>query len=350
MPDGKTLIERVIEKQEYDFLRKDPHLGHNIMFLTFGGSLAYGTNLDQSDIDIRGVTANQSRELLGLSEFDQIVDQNTDTTIYGFMKFLNLLINCNPKAIEMLGCREEDYALISPSGKLLLDNKRLFLSQKAILTFGTYANLQLRKFQIENSEKEVVPEEKNDFIRATCEMAMPALESQYGIPHNFVQLKQCETKMETSSLCIRFNEQNLHESTEGVSIQGLTGYLEELLKIEKSYSSFGKRNKRAKNKSKKQLDKHVMHLLRQYLMVFDILEENTVKTYRDEDHDLLMSVRNGAFANQDGTYSENFFDMVSQLDKRLQYAIRNTTLPEAPDLQKIEELAVAINRLNIAFE
>ena len=47
-------IREVITRPEYDFLRTNPRLGNNIMFLTFGGSHSYGTNTEGSDIDLRG--------------------------------------------------------------------------------------------------------------------------------------------------------------------------------------------------------------------------------------------------------------------------------------------------------
>ena len=36
-------FEQVVAMPEYDFLQTNPHLGKNIMFLTLGGSYAYGT-------------------------------------------------------------------------------------------------------------------------------------------------------------------------------------------------------------------------------------------------------------------------------------------------------------------
>lgn len=38
-------IKKLVAGPEYEFLRTDPHLGDRIMFLTLGGSHAYGTNV-----------------------------------------------------------------------------------------------------------------------------------------------------------------------------------------------------------------------------------------------------------------------------------------------------------------
>ena len=66
-------------------------------------------------------------------------------------------------------------------------------------------------------------------------------------------------------------------------------------------------------------------------------------TYREKDHDLLMRIRGGEFLNSDGTYRQEFFDMVSDLEKRLDYAKKNTSLPDAPDQKQVEEFVMHVN-------
>ena len=54
----------VIETPRYAFLRKDEHLGGNIILLTLSGARSYGTNVPGSDIDIRGITVEKPNEVL----------------------------------------------------------------------------------------------------------------------------------------------------------------------------------------------------------------------------------------------------------------------------------------------
>ena len=82
MPDFKMLLET----KEYEFLKTEPRLGRRILLLGLGGSYAYGTANENSDIDFRGVTLNLPSDLLGLTEFEQYEDQHTDTVIYSFNK------------------------------------------------------------------------------------------------------------------------------------------------------------------------------------------------------------------------------------------------------------------------
>ena len=95
----------LLSRPEYGFLKTDPHLGRRVILLTYGGSYAYGTNVPGSDIDVRGCALNSKADLLGMGRFEQVVDEATDTTVYGFNKLLELLAACNPNVIELLGCR-----------------------------------------------------------------------------------------------------------------------------------------------------------------------------------------------------------------------------------------------------
>ena len=88
----------------------------SMLFATFGGSHSYGTNVEGSDIDIRGCAFNSKTDLLGRTNFEQVIDNATDTTIYSFNKLIGLLENCNPNTIEMLGCRPESYMFYHPIG------------------------------------------------------------------------------------------------------------------------------------------------------------------------------------------------------------------------------------------
>ena len=68
------------------------------------------------------------------------------------------------------------------------------------------------------------------------------------------------------------------------------------------YDSLGKRNKNAIEESTAQINKHAMHIVRLYLMAFDILEKGAINTYREEDREFLLQIRNGRYMLEDGTY------------------------------------------------
>ena len=140
-------FKALMKTKEYDFLRTNERLGDRIMILGLGGSHAYGTNNEGSDIDFRGVTLQLPSDLLGLTVFEQYEDKETDTVIYGFNKLVRLLLECNPNTCEMLGLDEDQYLIKSKLGQELIDNSGLFLSKRAIKSFGGYADSQLRRLQ-----------------------------------------------------------------------------------------------------------------------------------------------------------------------------------------------------------
>ena len=137
-------IKKLLLTDQYNFLRDNENLGNNIMLLTLGGSRAYGTQNDNSDVDIRGIFGENKKQILGLSEATQFEHKETDTVIYSFNKIVKLMMNCNPNVIELFGTRDDMLFYISDEGKMLKDNVNLFLSKRAKFTFGGYADQQLR--------------------------------------------------------------------------------------------------------------------------------------------------------------------------------------------------------------
>lgn len=116
------------------------------LLVGYSGSIAYGTNLPGSDIDIRGIFLNPPEEWIGSQEdSEQIRLDDSDTVVYSLKKAMNLLLACNPNMIEILGLRPEHILFCSSEGKSILDNSNVFLSRKAIFTFNGYAVKQRRR-------------------------------------------------------------------------------------------------------------------------------------------------------------------------------------------------------------
>ena len=64
--------KEIIQKPEYDFIKTNEHLGKHVILLGLAGSYSYDTNIETSDIDIRGITLNQKADLIGLSHLSLI--------------------------------------------------------------------------------------------------------------------------------------------------------------------------------------------------------------------------------------------------------------------------------------
>lgn len=330
-------IRAMIGTPIYDFLRDNTHPGGHIIFLTLGGSHAYGTNVETSDVDIRGCALNSKSDLIGLTSFEQVVNTETDTTVYGFNKLVSLLLNCNPNTIELLGCKPEHYFMMTPIGREMLENKKLFLSKRAVNSFGGYATQQLRRLENAIARDRLPQARKEEHILNSMKNAICGFEGRY-------------TKFDKGSIVLFTGDSKREDLDQEVfanihldnyPVREFNSIVNELTNIITAYEKLGHRNHK---KDDNHLNKHAMHLIRLYLICLDILEKEDIVTYREKDRDFLMSIRNGAFQKEDGTYRQEFFDMVTDYEKRLEYAKNNTSLPDHPDMQRVEEFVMSVNR------
>ena len=271
-------IRSVIATGQYDFLRSDPHLGSNIILLALGGSYAYGTNVESSDLDVRGCTLNKKEEILTNQKFEQFINEETDTTIYSFNKLVSLLVNCNPHTIEMLGCKPEHYLYISNVGKQLLDNSHMFLSKQAAYSFGGYANQQLRR--LDNKAVRTVEQSKREqhILNSIQNAFVTFPEKYFTFPTDSIKLYIDESQREEYNTEIFMDVSLSH-----YPLRDYKAMWSEMNNIVKDYSKIGKRNKHAAEHGK--LGKHMMHLIRLYMMCLDILEKEQIVTYREKEHD-----------------------------------------------------------------
>lgn len=329
-------IKEALKGPDYDFLRADGHLGENIMILTLGGSHAYGTSTGTSDLDIRGCALNRKREILTGEKFEQVSDEQTDTVIYSFNKLIGLLSGCNPNTIELLGNRPEHYLYLSEAGRELLDKAHMFLSKRAVYTFGGYANQQLRR--LENKSARLVGQAENEqHILKTIEHACYDWKARYfPMPEDAVRLYT------DRAVCEELESEIFMDITlRHYPLRDYAGLWSEMQSVVKSYARIGKRNQNAIGHGK--LGKHMMHLIRLYMMCLDILEQERIVTYREKEHDLLMEIRAGKYLDGAGQPIPEFFEMVDEYERRLKYAGENTSLPEQPDEEEIRDFVASVN-------
>lgn len=329
-------IRSVIATEQYDFLRSDPHLGSNIILLALGGSHAYGTNVESSDLDVRGCALNKKEEILTNQKFEQFINEETDTTIYSFNKLVSLLVNCNPNTIEMLGCKPEHYLYVSDIGKQLLDNSHMFLSKRAAYSFGGYANQQLRR--LDNKAVRTVEQSKREqHILNSIQNAFVTFPERYfNFPMDNIKLYIDKSPREEFDTEIYMDIALSH-----YPLRDYKAMWAEMNNIVKDYSKIGKKNKPVVKREK--IAKHMVHTPRLYMMCLDILEREQIVTYREKEHDLLMNIRNGKFLDEHDQPIPEFYEMVDEYERRLNYAKENTSLPEQPDYKKINEFLCEVN-------
>lgn len=319
----------------YSFLNKEP-LGDNIILLGLGGSHAYGTNTEGSDLDLRGVATHSARDILTGGGFEQVINDETDTTIYSLEKLISLLSNCNPNVIEILGLEPWQYIHISPIGQKLIDNRDMFLSKRAIHSFGGYATAQLRR--LENKAVRLVNQDQREkHILDSIENSRHTFPEKYfGNPNDSIRLyidKAVNPLMNTEIF--------MDVSLSHYPLRDYKSMWAEMNEVVKSYNKIGKRNQHAIERGK--LGKHMMHLVRLYLMCFDILEKGEIITYRRKEHDFLMDIRNGKYLDDNQQPTAEFYEIVDELEAHLEELKTTTLLPDNPDYKKIKDFLVEAN-------
>ena len=336
-------IRDTIKQKEYDFLNTNEHLKNKLIFLTFGGSHAYGTSTPTSDVDIRGCAFNSKSDLIGMTEFEQVIDLDTDTTVYSFNKLIGLFLNSNPNSIEMLGCKQEHYIIYSPVAEELINNRTMFLSRRAVNSFGGYANQQLRRLQNAVARDALSQIEKEMHILNSVKNAMFSFNGRYArFDEGAIKIYVDKSSREDLD-----TEIFMDISLTKYPLRDYKSMWSEMSEITRMY---GKLNHRNNKKDELHLNKHAMHLIRLYLMAIDIFEKEDIITYRENDLGLLNSIRNGLYMNDDGTYKKEFFEMVGDLEKRLEYAVNNSNIPDHPNHKQIEEFVMSVNERLILGE
>ena len=328
--------QELLTQPQYGFLKTDPHLGKHIILLGLAGSYSYGTNNESSDIDVRGVTLNRKSDLIGMTSYDQYTDESTDTVIYTFNKIIRLLLECNPNTCELLGLSEEHYLYLSPIGRELLANRRLFLSKRAIQSFGGYADQQLRRLQNALARDRMASEERERHIYNSVKNAMYEFRERYRISdYGMLKIYIDEAENPEMDTEIFLDAQFSH-----YPLRDYRNIWGEMNNIVKEYDKIGKRNRK---KDDNHLNKHAMHLIRLFMMAIDILEKEDIITYRKDEHELLMKIRRGEFQKEDGTYRTEFYEILADYEKRLHEAAENTSLPDEPDYERVQEFVMSVN-------
>jgi predicted nucleotidyltransferase len=323
------VTKEILNREEYKFIHSNKNLGNNIIYLTLSGSIGYGTNLDNSDIDLRGITIERKENMYGLESFEQFEDAETDTVIYGLKKFVSLALKGNPNILELLGTKDEHIIYMNKYGEALRKNRNLFLSKKVIYTFGNYATAQLRRLQNALARDEYPQEEKEKHILNTINNQMNHFSSNYTeFPKGGIKLyidKSDKQEIETEIL--------MDISIDKYPLRDFISIYSEMSNIVRDYHKLNHRNRK---KDEGKLLKHAMHLIRLLIMGTEILKTHEINTYREKEHDLLMDIRKGKYS-----YDE-LFKLVELYEFNFRDASVNTTLPNEPDEGQVEKLLISL--------
>ena len=329
-PEKITKIKDILKQKEYEgLIKKVEQEKGEIILIGLGGSHAYGLNGESSDVDVRGIIKPPINNLLGFGEFEQYIDNETDTVLYEFNKLIKLLCSCNPNTIEILGLKEEQYFIKHEVGQELLRNKSMFLSRHAISSFKGYSLAQLHRLENALCRDVYTKEQALKHQKNALERAILSFEKRY---ENFKQ----------GSIVVHADEQlTVDCNMTNYPIREFMGLISELREIEKNYNKINTRNCKKDNEH---LSKHICHIFRLLFMYIDIATKMEIITYREKEHDFLMQAKNGLFVNEDGTLRSEFYDKLREVEKDVEYATKHTILPKTLDFKQVEEFVIECNK------
>lgn len=119
---------------------------HEVIFRGIWGSRAFGTALPGSDTDIRGVFVpppGQYATLAGVPE--QVSADRNNTVYYAVRRFCELLSQANPSVLELLWLPSGCILKRTPAWDLLVENRSLFITRRAVASHSGYAAAQIKK-------------------------------------------------------------------------------------------------------------------------------------------------------------------------------------------------------------
>lgn len=311
----------------------------------FRGSHSYGTNHKDSDIDLGGVCIPPKEYIIGFDNFEQWESKDytnfaaynkykkpAEITIYGLHKFIRLAFNCNPNIIEHLFVSPGHILHCDDLGKMLIENKKLFLTKRARHTFGGYAFSQLKKL----TNKLPMDEAKKRLENLEQKI------NEYNI--YLTKLKH--------KLNIFNNKVDLNDD-QALLVMGIKGeiadYNNRIAKLKKEIDDIkyqmGGGNHSHHGSHKGIIDeygwdtKHGTHLIRLLHMGLEILIEGDCYTLRP-DNNYLLAIRHGEYT------LEQIQTEADRLFKLLDDAYVKSDLPKAPDRDKINNLLCEMTMLS----
>lgn len=364
-------------------LRAHTHL------LAVSGSRAYGLHTESSDVDLKGFCVPPARcyhgfngrfeqvddparmavfhDLLRPEEVEAVSRQKLEGSVYELSKLLRLASDCNPNALEILFCRQDELRLVSPLGQRLRERRSLLLSARARHTFGGYALGQLKRIRghrrwlldppqrppsradYDLPERTVIPSDQLAAAQASIRRRLDEWEVDYGdLDHSQVIYIQDQI----SRFLAEFHETDDSRWRHAARSLGFDDNFMALLDAERRYNSAHKEWtqyqtwRRERNAARAELEarygydvKHAMHLVRLLRMGREILLEGTVHVWRgDRDAEELRAIRAGAW-----TYDE-LVAWAEAADGALEriWQDRSHVVPRAPDMAALDALCVEL--------
>ncbi|MFL9845836.1 nucleotidyltransferase domain-containing protein [Flavobacterium rhizosphaerae] len=340
---------------------KDQNL---ILFEAIVGSRSFGLDTPTSDTDIKGVFYLPKEKFFGMEYIPQINNETNDIVYNEIGRYIELLSKNNPNILELLASPDDCVLYSHPiMEKLHITD---FLSKLCKDTFAGYAATQIKKATgLKKKIVNPIAKERKSLIDFCYVLSGPGtislndwlaenkLEQQQcglvNIPHSKDMFALYIDKQKTLGYkgIIKSTESNQVLLSSIPKDEQQTAYLycnkdaySSYCKEYKEYWEWvDKRNNDRYNTNsqhgKNYDSKNMMHTIRLLQSAKQILTEGKLNV-RVNNRDELLKIKSGLIEYN------NIMETANQLLADIEQAYTNSSLPEKPDLVKIEKLLVAI--------
>lgn len=334
----------------------------NLLVKHRAGSHAYGTNIESSDEDYRGIFAgdpvNVRTPFFRINEMEDTNEE--DTKFYELAHYMKLTLDCNPNVVETLWVDTSDIVVSTPAYEMLREGRFDLLSSKIAFTTVGYALAQLKRIKghnkwINNPQPEQPP----------LPFQYLSVVQWFGAGKN---LKVDVTAYRDDHRLIPYggdlfavvpekgrqlwdNRGDLNDTFEGDRSQLPSPLMLVKWNREEFKSLLEKHNqywnwKRNRNEKRSELEeqfgydtKHAMHLVRLLRMGVEALRDGQIVVKRPDAHELL-AIRNGAWKYEDlVAYAEHMNHEVTEV------WYKKTVLPKKPNLHYAAQLLMNVQDL-----
>lgn len=305
---------------------KEIALANQILEVRVGSHL-FGTDTPDSDLDLFGVYMPTEEIIFSIREKQQEVDlgvtnkdssgRNTekavDRKLHDYRKFVRLLADNNPNIMHVLFADQKNILYINGYGKHLLDNWAMFPHKGAHHRFIAYAHAQIHKMKIKPANYKALKE------------GLKILEGfdDHRVLADVVNL---------------YNMDIFTDNGQGKHVQCGDLHFERGVFVKKARKMIKERLSKATNRTelftKYGFDaKYASNLIQLLMEGIELMNTGRIQmplAYRKD----IVDIKNGKYT---ATQIENW---AIGLEEDARRALERSSLPDAPDLDRIEKFAV----------